>query len=281
MNTSIKIPLREISAKLISLKEALANQRFIADENRYSTKIDDSLRNWRENLIIIFASSINEDLNKTYESLRLWGLDGVNLLVNMELPLDLAIEEVRFYRNTIGEIIKDEAINYNFSLSDFYEIISRFDSVVDRAVYWLSLSYSNTYASRIYAAEATALELSIPIVRVTEEIGILPLIGDIDTKRSQELMDKALQYSTDLDLHHIVIDLSGVPIIDTMVASHLLKVIEALKLVGMNVILTGIRPEIAQTIVNLGIRLDGISTFSSLHQAIKYIQKNLQPAMHS
>ncbi|MEH7443618.1 STAS domain-containing protein [Bacillus sp. JJ1122] len=280
MNTSIKIPLREISAKLISLKEALANQRFIADENRYSTKIDDSLRNWRENLIIIFASSINEDLDKTYESLRLWGLDGVNLLVNMELPLDLAIEEVRFYRNTIGEIIKDEAINYNFSLSDFYEIISRFDSVVDRAVYWLSLSYSNTYASRIYAAEATALELSIPIVRVTEEIGILPLIGDIDTKRSQELMDKALQYSTDLDLHHIVIDLSGVPIIDTMVASHLLKVIEALKLVGMNVILTGIRPEIAQTIVNLGIRLDGISTFSSLHHAIKFIQKNMQIAMH-
>lgn len=278
MNTSIKIPLRELSAKLTSLKEALANQRFIADENRYSNKIDDSLRNWRENLIIIFASSINEDLDKTYENLKLWGLDGVNLLVNLALPLDLAIEEVRFYRNTIGEIIKDEAIKYNFSLSDFYEIISRFDSVVDRAVYWLSLSYSNTYASRIYAAEATALELSIPIVRVTEEIGVLPLIGDIDTKRSQELMDKALQYGTDLDLQHIVIDLSGVPIIDTMVANHLLKVIEALKLVGINVILTGIRPEIAQTIVNLGIRLDGISTFSSLHQAIKSIQKNLQPA---
>lgn len=280
MNTSIKIPLREISTKLISLKETLANQRFIADENRYSTKIDDSLRNWRENLIIIFANSINEDLDKTYENLRLWGLDGVNLLVNMELSLDLAIEEVRFYRNTIGEIIKEEAMNYNFSLPDFYEIISRFDSVVDRAVYWLSLSYSNTYASRIYAAEATALELSIPIVRVTEEIGILPIIGDIDTKRSQELMDKALQYGTDLDLQHIVIDLSGVPIIDTMVANHLLRVIEALKLVGINVILTGIRPEIAQTIVNLGIRLDGISTFSSLHHAIKYIQKNLQPVLH-
>ncbi|MEH7886882.1 STAS domain-containing protein [Bacillus sp. JJ1609] len=280
MNTSIKIPLREISTKLNSLKETLANQRYIADENNYSINIDDSLRNWRENLIMIFASSINEDLNKTYENLKFWGLDSVHLLVNLELPLDLAIEEVRFYRNTIGEIIKEEAIKYNFSLPDFYEIISRFDSVVDRAVYWLSLSYSNTYASRIYAAEATALELSIPIVRVTEEIGVLPIIGDIDTKRSQELMDKALQYGTGLDLQHIVIDLSGVPIIDTMVASHLLRVIDGLKLVGINVIVTGIRPEIAQTIVNLGIRLDGISTFSSLHHAIKYIQKNLQPEMH-
>ena len=280
MNKSMNIPLLEISTKLTTLKETLASQRFFADENSYSNNINDSLRNWRENLIVIFASSINEDLDKTYENLRLWGLDGVNLLVNLDLPLDLAIEEVRFYRNTIGEILKDEAIKYNFSIPAFYEIISRFDSIVDRAVYWLSLSYSNTYASRIYAAEATALELSIPIVRVTEEIGVLPLIGDIDTKRSQELMDKALHYGTTLNLHHIVIDLSGVPIIDTMVASHLLKVIDGLKLVGINVTVTGIRPEIAQTIVNLGIRLDGISTFSSLHHAIKYIQKNLQPAMH-
>ena len=272
--------LKEISSKVISLKETLANQRFIADGNSYSVKIDEVIRDWRENLIILFASSIDEDLEKTYENLRLWGLDGVDLLVNLNLPLDLAIEEVRFYRNTIGEIIKGEAISYNLSLPDFYEMISRFDSVVDRAVYWLSLSYAKTYNSRIYAAEATALELSIPIVRVTEEIGVLPIIGDIDTKRSQELMDKALQYGTDLDLKHIVIDLSGVPIIDTMVANHLLKVIDGLKLVGIHAILTGIRPEIAQTIVNLGIRLDGISTFSSLHHAIKYIQKNLQPVMH-
>jgi len=132
---------------LISLKEPLANQRFIADENSYSTKIDDSLRHWRENLIVIFADSINEEIDTTYESLRLWGLDVVNLLVNLDLSLELAIEEVRFYRNTIGEIIKEEAVKYNFSIPAFYEIISRFDSVVDRAVYWLSLSYSSTYAS--------------------------------------------------------------------------------------------------------------------------------------
>jgi len=93
-------------------------------------------------------------------------------------------------------------------------------------------------------------------------------------------MNKALQYGTNLDLQHIIIDLSGVPIIDTMVASHLLNVIDALKLVGINVILTGIRPEIAQTIVNIGIRLDGISTFGSLHHAIKSIQNNLQTDLH-
>jgi rsbT co-antagonist protein RsbR len=268
-------PLKEISSIVISQKEALAVQRFDSDKNKYSTFTHDQLRDWRENLISIFAASIYDDLDKTYHNLKAWGSKGVHLLVNLELPLDLAIEEVRFYRNTIGEIIKTEAINYDLSIPVFYEIISRFDSVVDRAVYWLSLSYSSMYATRIYAAEATAMELSIPIVRVTEQIGVLPLIGDIDTKRSQELMEKALHYGTAMDLNYIVIDLSGVPIIDTMVANHLLKVVSSLQLVGIHVSLTGIRLEIAQTIVTLGIRIEGISTFSSLHHAIKYIQKQL------
>ncbi|WP_257985850.1 STAS domain-containing protein [Bacillus sp. M6-12] len=275
MNTSINTPLRAISSKVISQKEELAHQRFLADHNSYSGKADAVLRKWRENLIYIFANSIFDNLEETYSTLKEWGSEGVNLLVNLDLPLDVAIEEIRFYRNTIGEIIKDESINYKFSLQEFYEIITRFDSIVDRAVHWLSLSYSKTYAARMYAAEITALELSIPIVRVTEEIGIIPLVGDLDTKRSQELMEKALQNGTELGLSHLIIDLSGVPIIDTMVANYIFQVIEALKLVGIQVILTGIRPEIAQTMVNLGINLGDISTFGSLHQAVRNIQNKM------
>jgi rsbT co-antagonist protein RsbR len=278
LHNSIDIPLRDLSAKVSNMKVSLANERYLSDENKYSTHIEHVLRDWRENLITIFSKSIYDDLEVTYDNLKDWGLNGVKLLVNLDLPLDLAIEEVRFYRNTIGEIIKEEAIKNEFSIPFFYEIISRFDSVVDRAVYWLSLSYSTTYAARIYAAETTALELSIPVVRVTEKIGVMPLIGDIDTKRSQELMNKALIAGTDLGLSHIVIDLSGVPIIDTMVANHIFKVIDAIKLIGIDVFLTGIRPEIAQTLVNLGISLTGITTFGSLHQAVKQIQNSMQVA---
>ncbi|WP_368072797.1 STAS domain-containing protein [Bacillus sp. FJAT-27225] len=69
-----------------------------------------------------------------------------------------------------------------------------------------------------------------------------------------------------------MIDLSGVPIIDTMVANHIFKVVNALKLIGIESILTGIRPEIAQTMVNIGIEITGISTFGSLHHAVRYLQ---------
>ncbi len=271
----MEVCLQEMAEHIISQKEFLARQRFDADENIYSNKVDESLKWWRENLISIFAHSIFDSLEKTYGHLQAWGSEGVNLLVNLNLPLDLAVEEVRFYRNSIGEFLKEEAVKAGLTIPEFYEIISRFDSVVDRAVHWLSVSYSTTYAARITAAEITSMELSIPIVRITEHIGILPLIGDIDTKRSQELMEKALKQGADFGLSHMIIDLSGVPIIDTMVANHIFKVVDALKLLGIQSILTGIRPEIAQTMISLGIKASGVSTFASLHNAVKYLQAKI------
>jgi rsbT co-antagonist protein RsbR len=265
--------LNYITVCIINQKEVLAKERFSADHNVYSTIDNEKLLSWRFKLIQIYAQSVSDDIENSYINLKEWGNDTVNLLVDMSLPLDTAIEEVRFYRNTIGKIIKDEAISQKFSLDLFYEVLTRFDSVVDRAVHWLSLSYNRMYSLRIGAAEATALELSIPVIKITETIGVIPLVGDIDTKRANELMDKALTLSMKYDLDHVIIDLSGVPIIDTMVADQIFKVVEALKLVGITVCLSGIRSEIAQTMVQLGINFKNLSTFSSLHQAFRAIQR--------
>lgn len=265
----LKAQLEKITAHVISKKEELAEQRHIDDDSDFSVKIDEILTTWREHLIEIYADSISIELDETYLRLKDWGEGVVDLLIDLNFPLDIAIEEVRFYRNTIGVIIKDDAIKHNFSIDTFYEVLSRFDSVVDKAVHWLSLSYSRSHSSTINHAEESLYELSIPIVRVTEEIGVLPLVGNIDTKRAQQLMDKALTEGTDLNLQYMIIDLSGVPIIDTMVADQIFKVISSLKLVGIETKLTGIRPEIAQTMVNIGIDFKNVFTFSSLHQAIK------------
>lgn len=263
--------LKRITNCVLNQKEVLAEKRFSADHNVYSEINNEKLLTWRVKLIKIYAESISNDIDISYENLKEWGNDTVNLLVDMSLPLDTAIEEVRFYRSTIGEIIKNESISRQFSLELFYEVLTCFDSVVDRAVHWLSLSYNKMYVLRISAAEATALELSIPVIKITETIGVIPLVGDIDTKRASELMDKALTHSMEFDLDHVIIDLSGVPIIDTMVADQIFKVVEALKLVGITVCLSGIRSEIAQTVVQLGINFKNLSTYSSLHHAFQTI----------
>ncbi|OES45866.1 hypothetical protein BA724_02085 [Domibacillus iocasae] len=263
-----------MSNKILSLRDQLINEKANLDSNQVHANIEKHLKSWRKNLVEIYAYSISRDMDVTFSILRGWGNEAVDTLVNLNLPLDIALDEVRDYRNLIGLIIKDEAVKYDLSFDQFYEILSRFDAVVDRAVHWLSLSYTRKFLTRINAAEAVALELSIPVIKVDEAIGVLPLIGDIDTKRAQELMDKALTKSSELSLEYIVIDLSGVPIIDTMVADRIFKVINALSLLGIKALLTGIRPEIAQTMINLGVNVNtsDIPVYSSLQKALKSLR---------
>ena len=270
IDNSVNIFLKDVSDHILSSKYRFANLRFDDDTNIYSDEVNIMIKQWRVNLIEIYGLSITQEQLDSFAVLKEWGKETVDLLVNLNLTLDDAIEEVRFYRNMIGNVIKDKAKEVNMSLDIFYEAISKFDSVVDKAIHWLSLSYSTLYSHRITMAETTAFELSIPVVKITSNIGIIPIIGVLDTQRASQLMEKALEAGSEFNLNYMIIDLSGVPIIDTMVAHQIFKVIEALQLLGIETRLSGIRIEIAQTMVNLGIRFTA-RTFSSLHLAIQDI----------
>ncbi|WP_226647304.1 STAS domain-containing protein [Mesobacillus subterraneus] len=265
--------LQDISDKILSEKQSLIKHKTQLDSHQTSIKLDSLLQEWRENIIDIYALSVASDLETSFSVLKEWGREAVDTLVNYNLPLELALDEVRDYRNLIGHMIKDEAIELKLPIADFYELISNFDAVVDRAVHWLSISYTRVFYTRIHVAEASALELSIPVIKISDKIGVLPIIGDIDTQRAQELMNKALLKGSELSLEHIIIDLSGVPIIDTMVADRLIKVVRALSLLGIKATLSGIRPEIAQTMVNLGVDVSDIPVTSNLHMAMERLLK--------
>ncbi|RSD29059.1 STAS domain-containing protein [Mesobacillus subterraneus] len=261
-----------ISEQILLSKKSLVDTRTTETPNQYTPQVQENLYKWRHNLVEIYAYSIIDNLDTSFSILKDWGDEAVNFLINLDLPLDIAIDEVRTYRDKIGSIIKNQADQFKLSFDDFYGVISRFNFVVDRAIYWLSISYTSRYSKRYNALEALNLELSIPVIKITEEIGVLPLIGDIDTKRAQEIMESALTKVNQLGLSHVIIDLSGVPVIDTMVASRLFKVSDALNLTGIKTIFTGIRPEIAVTMVHLGINMKEIPIFSSLHLAVKKMQ---------
>lgn len=268
IDSSIDVFSKNLSNHILSSKDTLANIRFDDDTHTYTDEINMMINKWRVNLIEIYSLSFVKEQSDTFTILKEWGNETVNLLVNLNLTLDDAIEEVRFYREKIGEIIKNKAKESSMSLDVFYATISKFNSVVDKAIQWLSFSFSSQYAERIVMAETTAFELSIPVVRITSNIGIIPIIGVMDTKRASHLMEKALKAGSEYNLDYMIIDLSGVPVIDTMVAHQIFKVIDALQLIGIGTRLSGIRVEIAQTMVNLGIKTTA-KTFSSLHLAIK------------
>lgn len=111
------------------------------------------------------------------------------------------------------------------------------------------------------------LELSTPVVQLWDDILALPLIGTLDSARTQVVMESLLQKIVDTGAGLAVIDITGVPTVDTLVAQHLLKTVAAARLMGADCIISGIRPQIAQTIVHLGVDLTNVITKSTLADA--------------
>ena len=138
----------------------------------------------------------------------------------------------------------------------------------------LGLHTFETYAAareRIIADQGQAmLELSTPVVRLWEGIIAVPLVGTLDSARAQLVMEKLLETLIATGAEHAVLDITGVSTVDTEVAQHLLKTVSAARLLGAECIVSGIRPQVAQTIVSLGIEFGDIATKATLADALAY-----------
>ncbi|UZE14642.1 STAS domain-containing protein [Pseudomonas sp. B21-053] len=113
------------------------------------------------------------------------------------------------------------------------------------------------------------LELSTPVVKLWDGVLALPMIGTLDSQRTQVVMESLLQRIVDTGSEIAIIDITGVPTVDTLVAQHLLKTVTAIRLMGADCIISGVRPQIAQTIVHLGLDLQGVVTKANLADALK------------
>jgi rsbT co-antagonist protein RsbR len=128
--------------------------------------------------------------------------------------------------------------------------------------------YSAAREQIISDQAATMLELSTPVVRLWEGIIAVPLVGTLDSARTQLVMEKLLDTLVATGADHAVIDITGVPTVDTEVAQHLLKTVSAARLLGAECTISGIRPQVAQTIVSLGIEFGDIATKATLADAL-------------
>ncbi|ABX07825.1 putative PAS/PAC sensor protein (plasmid) [Herpetosiphon aurantiacus DSM 785] len=121
----------------------------------------------------------------------------------------------------------------------------------------------------------TIMELSTPLIHITDTTILMPLIGAIDTIRAQRILESLLQGVSQQRASRAIVDLTGVPALDPHVAAIFIQAADAVRLLGAEVIVTGIRPEIAQTIVTMGVDLRRIRTYSDLHQGISYAMQGL------
>ncbi|MFI7604697.1 STAS domain-containing protein [Micromonospora sp. NPDC049366] len=146
-----------------------------------------------------------------------------------------------------------------------------FSSLVDDMGLFTFDSYVRTRESLIADQAEQLLELSTPVVKLWEGVVAVPLVGTLDSARAQVVMERLLQTLVDTGSPYAIIDITGVPAVDTQVAQHILKTVVAARLMGADCIISGIRPQIAQTIVALGIEFGDIATKASLADALRHV----------
>ncbi|MCX4238455.1 STAS domain-containing protein [Streptomyces sp. NPDC020707] len=145
----------------------------------------------------------------------------------------------------------------------------QFNALLDGMGLFVIETYTQTRDEIITSQAEQLLELSTPVVRLWDGVIAVPLVGTLDSARTQVVMEKLLQALVDTGSEQAIIDITGVPAVDTQVAQHLLKTIVAARLMGAECTVSGISPQIAQTIVALGIEFDDIVTKASLADALK------------
>jgi len=142
--------------------------------------------------------------------------------------------------------------------------------ILDRLGLYTIEVYQKGREEVIARQQQEMLELSTPVVQLWDGILALPLIGTLDSARTQTVMENLLEKIVETGSEVAILDITGVPTVDTLVAQHLMKAVAAARLMGAECIISGIRPQIAQTIVHLGVDLSDVTTKASLADAIKH-----------
>jgi rsbT co-antagonist protein RsbR len=144
----------------------------------------------------------------------------------------------------------------------------RATALLDQMGLFTTEVYQKSREEVIVRQQQEMLELSTPVVKLWSGILALPLIGTLDSARTQVVMENLLQRIVETEAEVAIIDITGVPTVDTLVAQHLIKTVTAARLMGADCIISGIRPQIAQTIVHLGVDLGNVTTKSTLADAL-------------
>jgi rsbT co-antagonist protein RsbR len=151
------------------------------------------------------------------------------------------------------------------------EALLQLSSVVDKLALMTFETFVAAREAVILSQTEQLLELSTPVVKLWDGVLAVPLVGTLDSARTQVVMETLLQSLVDTGSAHAIIDITGVAAVDTQVAQHLLKTVVAARLMGAECIISGIRPQIAQTVVALGIEFGDIPTRASLADALRHV----------
>ncbi|MCY8512412.1 STAS domain-containing protein [Bacillus atrophaeus] len=270
----MKDELKYIGEKIVQYEKALAQNVADIEINSLGRRLEEDRQalpgiTYREQIITYLGQALYQDMQEVTERISEWSKQTGEMFIRLNVSLSESLRAISFYRTVIWNVFTEELEQRKFAAITMLDVSKMLDPLFDKVSSIIGEVYEQ-HNNRLMKIAYTALEeLSVTVVPVAETIAVIPLVGAIDTHRAKLIMDISLNEGARLKLKHIILDVSGVPLIDTMVADQIFHIVNALRLTGIKAMITGIHPEIAQTIVSLGLDFGDIKTRATLQQALK------------
>lgn len=208
------------------------------------------------------TSNLNDENEEYSERLR----DFAEKVVKLGWPISFVTEGIQVFSTIVFDGIKEEKLITDEDEMKLFYGIHKWTTPMTNEIVNV---YSTTWERTVSLQKIALQELSAPLIPVFDGISVMPLIGAIDTERAKQIMENLLNGVVKHRSEVVLIDITGVPVVDTMVAHHIIQAADAVRLVGAQCMLVGIRPEIAQTIVSLGINLNQVTTKNTLKKGME------------
>ncbi|UXH44847.1 STAS domain-containing protein [Rossellomorea vietnamensis] len=266
-----------LGKQIVSHKSEIAQGVIRYQEQKFSDQLTlsglkmEQVTEWRMQLIEMLGQSLYEDKVESSRKVKEWTGKVGEVAIENGMALNESLKTLSGFRTAIWDIFMEQLNDEQISASLMLQVNKEINPILDEIAYQLYEVFRTQEKDQIALIHTAMDELSAPVVPIAEKIAILPLIGEIDTHRASAIMETALKKSSDLQLDYLFIDISGVAIMDTMVSHNIYQIINALKMMGVQSVLTGIRPEVAHTLGNLGITFENLKTSSSLKKALEDI----------
>ncbi len=256
MATFIQDNLEEILNKWQEMMKEDSEERFFQVMSQ--EVIDKTSREFAELMI----SNLFEGENN-YEN-RL--IEFTNKVVRFGWSISFVMKAINHFAHIVYEMLEK---NETITDANMKEYVMVFTNWITPMRDGILETYAKTWERTVQLQKIALQELSASLIPVFDKISVMPLVGTIDTERAKLIMENLLDGVVKHRAEVVLLDITGVPVVDTMVAHHIIQAADAVRLVGAKCMLVGIRPEIAQTIVTLGINLKDFTTTSTLQRGVE------------
>ncbi|MFK3960096.1 STAS domain-containing protein [Guptibacillus hwajinpoensis] len=250
---------------LQNIDDITANTRHLIEMNTQVQSLPGDSYTFTEHILVSLGESIeageisypSEDLQRFEEE------------ENFPAYLDTILMSITAMKKSLLTYMEDHQHTFSLTVSDVITISKLIDPLIDHSINLFTESYLDKKTCSLQKHYIQDDALTVPIIKISSNVAICPIIGEIDEQRANLILERTLMESSAKKIRSLILDLSGVATLDTMMTQHLFKIVDSLELMGVDIIVTGVSSDVAIGVVSLGLDLQSLTIEQNLEGALK------------